>query len=100
METGISDHAGGHRQWGPVAHGRVLRDGAAWTAGDGTLRRISSAPDRPPLPAPHLKMLYRHPSMGRDGGFIVLLSPRVKGLFRIKSMPIRLMVRSPAQPGV
>jgi hypothetical protein len=27
-------------------------------------RRISDAPFRPPLPAPHLKMLHRHPSNG------------------------------------
>ena len=57
---------------GPGDARKVRRDGAAWTAGEGNLRRISSAPDRPPLPAPHLKMLYRHPSLGRDGVHIVL----------------------------
>ncbi len=57
-----------------ATHGEVRRDEAAWTAGYGSLRRISDAPDRPPLPAPHLKMLYRHPSMGRDD---VVYSPRL-----------------------
>jgi hypothetical protein len=44
------------------------RDHAAWAAGSS--RRISDAEGvvpRPPLPAPHLKMLYRHPSVTRAG---------------------------------
>ena len=51
---------------GPSDARLARRDEAAWTAGFGIWRRISDAPDRPPLPAPHLKMLYRHPSLGRD----------------------------------
>ena len=46
--------------------------------GRGKSRRISSAPTRPPLPAPHLKMLYRHPSLGRDKRYINLGFKTVK----------------------
>ena len=58
---------------GLSARGEARQKQAAWTAGEGNLRRISSAPARPPLPAPHLKMLYRHPSLGRDSVYIVLV---------------------------
>ena len=54
---------GRHRQWGPVARG--------WRAGTscGFNRRAlvshlrHQVIPRPPLPAPHLKMLHRHPSV-------------------------------------
>jgi len=34
---------------------------------EGLWRRISDAPYRPPLPAPRLETLIRHPSVTRDG---------------------------------
>jgi hypothetical protein len=33
---------------------------------------------RPPLPAPHLKMLYRHPSLGRDRNIVSYIRNKVK----------------------
>ena len=69
-----SDSAGAMTSGVPVARGWRAGTKAAWTAGFGIWRRISDAPDRPPLPAPHLKMLYRHPSLGRDA---VAYSPRI-----------------------
>ena len=46
---------------GPGGARTARRDEAAWTAGRGKLRRISDAPDRPPLPAPRLETLDQTP---------------------------------------
>jgi hypothetical protein len=57
----------------------VRRDEAAWTAGRGNLRRISDAPDRPPLPTPHLETLDQTPlGMEWDIVYIVLVWIKVK----------------------
>src|SRR6185437_9288322 len=56
----------------PVARGRRAGTKAAWTAGRGNWRRISDAPDRPPLPAPRLETLDQTPlGTGRDDRNIV-----------------------------
>jgi len=55
----------------PPSRGPATR---GWRAGTrrlgppgGCWRRISDAPPRPPLPAPRLETLIRHPSVTRDG---------------------------------
>jgi hypothetical protein len=52
---------------GPSACGKARQDKARLGPPVGLWRRISDAPDRPPLPAPRLETLIRHPSVTRDG---------------------------------
>ena len=59
---------------GPSGARLARRDEAAWTADWGIWRRISDAPDRPPLPAPHLKMLHRHPSVWGGMTWTIILA--------------------------
>ena len=44
---------------------------------EGNLRRISDAPSRPPLPAPRLETLIRHPSIsGQDERTIIMIGSK------------------------
>jgi hypothetical protein len=81
---------------GPSGARTVRRDEAAWTADWGNCAASPTPPNRPPLPAPRLETLIRHPSVAGAG--CVDNSPS-RNIVKYPSPSSRASERSEGGPG-